>query len=82
MGMQQKLKKAFDEGFAAGKKENDELVELRGIVRGATETWELMEQMFLEIEGIGPKTKEKILLAIKQYAQKEKERLNIKNELL
>lgn len=73
--MQRKLQKAYEDGFEAGKKEQQELIELRGMVKGASETWDLMEQMFLEIDGVGPKTKEKILAAIKQYAQKEKAKL-------
>lgn len=75
MGMQQKLDKAFQAGFVEGQKKTDDFAELRGLVKGATQTWELMEDMFLEIPGIGPKTKEKILKHIQQYAQKEKRKL-------
>lgn len=75
MGMQQKLERARQVGFNEGQKKADEFAELRGVVKGATQTWELMENMFLEIHGIGPKTKEKILKHVQQYAQQEKRKL-------
>lgn len=50
---------------------------LRAQVQGAVETWELMEDMFLKIEGIGPKTREKILREIRNYANKEKAKLEM-----
>lgn len=78
MGMQQKLDKSFQAGFEEGQKIANAHAELRGIVKGSKETWELMETMFMEIEGIGPKTKDKIMKCIKQYAQKEKVRLEAK----
>lgn len=45
---------------------------LKAQIQGAVETWELMEEMFLTIEGIGPKTREKILREIQKYAQMQK----------
>jgi hypothetical protein len=56
MGMQQKLDKAH----------------LRGQIQGATETWQLMEEMFLTLPGIGPKTREKILREIGKYANEQR----------
>lgn len=75
MGMQKKLDKAYEDGFKAGRKEAAQEVEIRGIIIGANETFDLVEKMFLEIKGIGPKTKEKILKEIQRYAQLEKQRL-------
>lgn len=75
MGMQQKLNRAYSEGFTAGKKEAAHDAEIRGMIKGAHETFDLIEKMFLEIDGIGPKTKEKIMKAIQAYAQAEKRRL-------
>ena len=75
MGMQQKLDKARQEGFTEGQKIANQYAELRGQYKGATETWDLMEQMFIQIDGIGSKTREKILWKIKQYANNEKARL-------
>lgn len=48
---------------------------MRAQIQGAVETWELMEDMFLKIEGIGPKTREKILREIQKYANKEKAKI-------
>jgi hypothetical protein len=45
---------------------------LRGQIQGATETWVLMEEMFLSIPGIGPKTREKILNEIRKYANEQR----------
>ena len=75
MGMQQKLDKARQEGFTELKCIGISDTELRGQYKGATETWDLMEQMFIQIDGIGSKTREKILWKIKQYANNEKARL-------
>ena len=75
MGMQQKLDKSYQAGFAEGQKIANQYAELRGQYKGATETWDLMEQMFIQIDGIGPKTREKILWKIKQYANREKAKL-------
>lgn len=75
MGMQQKLDKAYQSGFEDGQKIANEFAETRGQIKGATESWDIMEKMFLEIHGIGPKTKVKILKKIKEYANKEKVRL-------
>ena len=75
MGMQQKLDKAYQAGFAEGQKIASEYAETRGQIKGATESWDIMEKMFLEIHGIGPKTKIKILRKVKEYANKEKAKL-------
>lgn len=75
MGMQQKLAKAKQEGFEEGQKIANEYAELRGQVKGAMETWDLMEAMFLDIKGIGPKTRDKIMLNIQAYARQEKAKL-------
>lgn len=75
MGMQRKLEKAYNEGFEAGRKEAAKEAEIRGMYIGANETFDLIENMFLDIKGIGPKTKEKILKEIQRYAQTEKQRL-------
>lgn len=80
MGMQQKLDKARQEGFLEGQKIANGHAEIRGQIKGATETWELMEAMFLDIEGIGPKTRDKILSRIKAYAQKEKAKIERSNK--
>lgn len=56
MGFQKKLDKAL----------------LRGQIQGATETWVLMEEMFLSIPGIGPKTRDKILREIRKYANEQR----------
>lgn len=75
MGMQQKLAKARQEGFEEGQKIANEYAEVRGQVKGAMETWDLMEAMFLDINGIGPKTRDKIMLKIQEYARNEKAKL-------
>lgn len=80
MGMQQKLDKARQEGFVEGQKIANEYAEIRGQYKGATETWDLMEDMFLKIGGIGPKTREKILRKIKEYASREKSKLEAKGK--
>ena len=77
MGMQQKLDKAFQAGFVEGQKIANEHAEVRGQIRGASETWDIMENMFTEINGIGPKTKVKILRKIKEYANKEKSKWSV-----
>lgn len=78
MGMQKKLDQARQEGFDQGREVANEYAEIRGHIQGASETWQLMEDMFLEIDGIGPKTRGKILNSIQKYAQKEKEKIESK----
>jgi hypothetical protein len=75
MGMQQKLQKAFDEGRKQGLKEAQPFIELKGAADGAAATWELIEEMIPQLEGIGPKTKEKIFKAVQAYANAEKEKI-------
>lgn len=71
MGMKQKLDKAFEAGFAEGQKSVNRSAFLQGQIEGSKETWIFMEEMFLEIDGIGPKTRDKLIRKIKQYANKE-----------
>lgn len=75
MGMQQKLDRARQEGYEAGLKDNQDNVFTLGVIRGAKDTWDIIEDMIPKLEGVGPKTKEKILLAIQGYAKKEKNRI-------
>jgi hypothetical protein len=78
MGMQQKLDKAYLNGYQDGQKAaNDTLIEqakLFGVVQGAQETWDIIEAMIPQLEGIGPKTTKKIMAAIQKHAKEEKAR--------
>lgn len=79
MGMNQKLEKAYQEGFQDGQKEvNDVLVRAArnaGIIQGAQETWEIIEGMIPLLPGIGPKTTRKIMQGIQDFARREKAQL-------
>jgi hypothetical protein len=76
MGMQQKLDRAYLEGYQDGQKAvNDELIEqakLFGVVQGAQETWDIIEAMIPNLKGIGPKTTQKLMVAIREHAKEEK----------
>ena len=80
MGMQQKLDRAYQEGFNDGQQStNDTLIQMArngGIVQGAIETWEIIEKMIPGLDGIGPKTNAKIMKAIQDYAKREKAKLS------
>lgn len=79
MGMKQKLEKAYQEGFADGQHEiNDALIKMArndGIRQGSQFTWDIVEEMIPKLNGIGPRTQEKILRAIQAYAQEEKRKI-------
>jgi hypothetical protein len=79
MGMQQKLEREYLKGFNDGQAAaNDTLIQMArnaGIIQGATETWEIIEKMIPQLDGIGPKTNAKIMRAIQDYARKEKAKL-------
>lgn len=74
--MREKLLKEFKRGYKAGfdngVKAATDRAEINGIIKGSNDTWEIIEQMIPELEGIGPKTTEKIMNAVKEYAEKEK----------
>jgi len=72
MGMKQKIDRAFQEGYKEGEKVAAEYAEIRGVIKGSIETWEIVERIFDEAPGIGPKTKIKILKTIQEYAEKSK----------
>jgi hypothetical protein len=74
MGMQQKLEREYNKGFEAGKKAAQPYIEMKGAAAGAQATWELIEEMIPKLDGIGPKTQEKILKAIQKYANEEKKK--------
>lgn len=72
MGMKQKIDRAYQAGFKDGEKLAAEYAEIRGVIKGSIETWEIVERIFDEAPGIGPKTKDKILKTIRDYADKTK----------
>lgn len=79
MGMKQKLEKAYQEGFQAGQHAmNETLIQMArndGLRQGSQITWDLVEEMIPNLRGIGPRTQEKILKAIRFYAQEEKRKI-------
>lgn len=79
MGMQQKLEREYLKGYQDGQAAtNDTLVQMArnsGIIQGAQETWDIVEKMIPNLDGIGPKTTEKIMRAIQKYAKQEKAKL-------
>jgi hypothetical protein len=74
MGMQQKLNKAYQEGFEAGKKAEQLPIEIKGYVKGCHDTWDIVENIIKNAKGIGPKTQDKIIGAIREHAEKEAKR--------
>jgi hypothetical protein len=80
MGMHQKLEREYLRGYQDGQTAaNDTLIQMArnsGIIQGAQETWDILEAMIPQLEGVGPKTKEKILKAIQAHAKREKAKLN------
>jgi hypothetical protein len=79
MGMQQKLEKEYLKGFNDGQAAaNETLIKMArndGIIQGAQETWDIIEAMIPKLEGIGPKTRDKIMQSIQDYAKKEKAKI-------
>jgi hypothetical protein len=75
MGMQQKIDRAYTQGFKDGEKQAAEYAELRGIIKGSIETWEIVEGIFQNTKGLGPKTQEKIVGIIREYAERESKKL-------
>jgi len=75
MGMQQKIDRAYQAGFKDGEKVAAEYAEIRGVIKGSFETWEIVERIFDETPGIGPKTKEKIIKIIQEYADRTKKEM-------
>lgn len=82
MGLQQKMEREYLRGFQDGQAAaNETLVQMArnsGIIQGAQETWDILEAMIPNLEGVGPKTKVKIMKAIQAYAKKEKSKLAAK----
>lgn len=82
MGMQQKLEREYQKGFqdgqAAASHSLMHMARNSGIIQGAQETWDILEAMIPNLEGVGPKTKVKIMKAIQAYAKKEKSKLAAK----
>lgn len=80
MSMQKKLEKAYKQGFADGQSEANktaiEMAKLNGIRIGSTQTWDIVEEMIPQLEGVGPRTTEKIMEAVRAFAKKEFDRLN------
>jgi hypothetical protein len=79
MGLKQKLEREYNRGFMDGQAAaNEDLIEqakIFGIIQGVQETWDIIEAMIPQLEGVGPKTKEKIMRAIQNHAKKEKAKL-------
>lgn len=71
MSLKKKLEKAEQVGYERGLKENMNLVETRGFIKGAQETWNIFIDLVPQLDGIGPKTKEKLLRAIKEKSEDE-----------
>ena len=71
MSLKKKLQAAEQAGYERGLKENMNLVETRGFVKGAQETWNIFIDLVPQLDGIGPKTKEKLLRAIKEKSEDE-----------
>ena len=44
---------------------------LRSYIQGCNDTWDLIEEAVKKVPGIGPKTQEKLMNAIKEMAAKE-----------
>lgn len=83
MGLQQKLDREYKRGYDDGQKANNEIL-IRmarndGFIHGAQSTWDILYDMIPNLQGIGPKTRDKLLRAIQDQAKKEKARLQ--NEL-
>jgi hypothetical protein len=80
MGLQQKLEREYSRGYQDGQKaSNETLVRMarnEGFILGAQETWNIIHAMIPNLEGIGPKTTEKLLKAIQKQAKIEKSKLN------
>jgi hypothetical protein len=83
MGMQQKLDREYLKGFQDGQAAtNETLIQMArnsGVIQGAQETWDIIEKMIPQLEGIGPKTTTKIMQAIQRYAKQEKAKLSQRN---
>lgn len=79
MGMKQKLEKEYQKGFNDGQQAtNETLIQMarnHGIIQGAQETWDIIENMIPNLQGIGPKTTTKIMRAIQTHAKQEKAKL-------
>lgn len=71
MSLKKKLRAAEQVGYERGLKENMNLVETRGFIKGAQETWNIFIDLVPRLDGIGPKTKEKLLRAIKEKSEDE-----------
>lgn len=80
MSMQKKLEKAYKQGYedgqAASNKLAIEMAREHGIKTGSIQTWDIVEEMIPQLEGIGPRTTEKIMEAVRAFAKKEFDRLN------
>ncbi|MEK4132008.1 hypothetical protein NYE67_20550 [Solibacillus sp. FSL W8-0474] len=79
MGMKQKLDKAYQDGFKDGQQQaNKTLIQMarsEGIRQGSQFTWDIVEEMIPQLHGIGPRTQEKILRAVREFAENEKRRI-------
>jgi hypothetical protein len=76
MGLQQKMEREYLRGYQDGQTaSNETLIRMarnEGFILGAQETWNIMAAMIPNLQGIGPKTREKLLRAIQEQAKKEK----------
>jgi hypothetical protein len=79
MGLQQKLDRAYQEGFQDGQKaKNETLIRMArndAFILGAKSTWDILYEMIPNLQGVGPKTRDKLLRAIQEQAKKEKEKI-------
>lgn len=79
MGLQQKLDREYKRGYDDGQKaKNETLIKMArndAFIMGSQSTWELLAEMIPKLEGIGPKTRDKVFRAIQQQARIEKEKL-------
>lgn len=82
MGMQQKLDKEYLRGYQDGQTSSNEILmrmaRNEGMIIGAQDTWDIIEDMIPKLKGIGPKTTAKIMRAIQTYAKNEKAKLKAK----
>ena len=68
--MKEKLERAYQTGFSDGQGfANEELLKLaenHGYLKGSHETWRAIEAMLVDLPGVGVKTREKVMRAIRE----------------
>ena len=70
MGLKQKLERKYVRGYMDGQQNvNEEMLKLaenHGYLKGSYETWRAIEAMLVDLPGVGIKTREKVMRAIKE----------------